>query len=250
MTPTFSILHATLGRPKKAAEAMERWFDRAANPAAIEYIFACNGDDPAYIDLLREIAGVYIATQRMPLFVVRDFHGSAPAWDAAAKISNGQILIQGQDDVEPPPGWDELIRFRLPVASIETGSATLTFPNSNIPTFVAVSDGYRKDRLCCTAIMNRARYQQQGEFLHAGYLSVFSDDEVTYRAYRDQRDGKCTVVEARDLFFLHRHHYHDPSVPMDATYAKENSSEAYRIGGALFAQRNPEAYRDGIRDWK
>lgn len=244
---TFSVLHATLNRPEKAVAAMRMWLDRAANPSQVEYIFACNADDPSFSRIL-ELGGKVPAR-----YELGPFKGSAAAWDAAAKVSTGEVLIQGQDDVEPPEGWDVALHERM---EREMALATLEFASgerrtySVNPAFIAVSDGFRKDRLCCTAIMNRARYEQQGEFLHAGYLSVFSDDEVTYRAYRDQRDGKCTVIEACDLVFLHRHHYHDKSIPFDSTYEKENSQEAYQFGRQLFTARNPFACCDGVRDWR
>ncbi len=177
-------------------------------------------------------------------FVEHPGTGSAPGWDFAAKFSTGTWLIQGQDDVEPPEKWDSLILQAQILAGLP----------DEVPTFIAVGDGFRKDALCCTAIMNRARYKQAGEFLHAGFLSVFSDDDVTYRSLRDARDGKCIVLNCHSILFphmtfTHRHHYHDRSVAWDETYARENSSEAYRIGAALFAQRNPEAATDGLKTW-
>jgi len=222
MSATFSILHATYQRPHKAFAAMRMWFERAANPDAIEYIFALNHEDPTRPELMTLASSGDIR----PKFIVgADFKGSAPAWDAAAKASSGLVSIQAQDDVEPPHRWDLELYARMPLDE---------------PAFLAVSDGYRKDKLCCTAIMTRARYEQCGEFLHAGYRSVFSDDDVTVRAYADAAAGKCSLIEARDLVFTHRHHYHDKTVPMDATYERENSAEAYAQGQALFMRRNAE----------
>ena len=226
---TFSILHATWGRPDKAITTRNLWLSRAKQPASVEYIFACNADDPSRNQV--EAAG---------RTVVGNFAGSAAAWDAAAAASSGDWLIQGQDDVEPPQDWD---------ARIEAALETRWIRSLERPMFLAVSDGYRADRLCCTAIMNRARYIQQGEFLHAGYVSVFSDDEVTVRAYADDADKRCTLIEARELVFRHEHHYHNPSVPMDATYERENSSAAYALGAQLFAQRNANLIARGFRTW-
>lgn len=238
MTKVFSIIHATRGRPKKAAEAMARWCERASRPNEIEYIMCCDENDETRFEVIRLTNRIDVGFYS---YVDHPGQGSASAWDFGAKFSTGTILIQGQDDVEPPVGWDDLLVKKI-----------VSAPGPNPweePAFIAVSDGFRKDELCCTAIMNRARYKQQKEFIHPGYLSVFSDDDVTYRAKRDARDGKCIFINARDLVFLHRHHYHDKSVPMDATYELENSAEAYRIGGALFAKRNPDAFKDGLRNW-
>lgn len=233
MTPTFSILHATYQRPEKALAAMRMWFERAANPDALEYIFACNEDDPNHAIVRLE----WLRHHQVRL-LIGPFAGSAPAWDAAAKASTGLVLIQAQDDVEPPVGWDLSLKARF--IEYDQADRRGTYFDYSAPTFIAVSDGYRKDNLCCTAIMTRARYEQCGEFLHAGYLSVFSDDDVTIRAYADAAAGRCVLIEARSLVFLHRHHYHDKSVPMDATYQRENSAEAYAQGQALFMRRNAE----------
>lgn len=238
--PFASVLHATYMRPQKAVAAMRLWFERAANPKGVEYIFACNADDSSWGECFKLALESPFHSQID--FTAQNFAGSAPAWNAAAKISHGQILIQAQDDVEPPQDWDAMLLEWLEGANVDTDHWR------KVPTVVAVRDGYRRDRLLCTAICNRLRYEQVGHFLCPDFLSVFSDDDFSYNAYRDERNGKCMVVRA-DLEFRHEHHYHNPSVPMDATYARENSSEAYRIGAALFAKRNPQAATDGIRDW-
>lgn len=241
-TPTFSILHASYGRPVKAVMAIWSWFEHAANRDQIEYVIALNDDDPSlpqYIELLKCARPFGLPVK----IVTGPFAGSAPAWDAAAKASSGLVLIQAQDDVEPPPAWDDRIMAKLYAATESLdpfGTPEFCYPWPTLPAFLAVSDGYRKDNLCCTAIMTRARYEQCGEFLHAGYRSVFSDDEVALRAYADAAAGKCSLIEARDLVFTHRHHYHDKTVPMDATYERENSAEAYAQGQALFMRRNAE----------
>ncbi len=243
MKPTFSILHATFGRPEKAVAAMRATLDRASRSDRVEYIFACNTDDPA-LPSLREYLGrkkLYPGVQFGAIF--GNFTGSAPAWNAAANQSSGQVLIQMQDDLEMPDKWDTLLLEKM--MAIEEHESV----PQKTPIFIGVSDGFRTDALCCTAIMNRARYVQQGEFLHPGYMSVFSDDDVTYRALRDAKEEKCKFIEARDLVFLHRHAYHDKDVPLDATYERENSPEAYRIGALRFAERNPLAATDGIRTW-
>ncbi len=238
-TPTHSILHATLGRPMKAIAAMRMWFNRAARPQDAEYIFAVNHDDPDR-EVIEDMVNAMGAGEMR--VIVGHFAGSAAAWDAAASVSHGEILIQAQDDVEPPEKWDCALLYAI-------SKAGLLHDMKKLPIFIAVSDGFRKDKLCCTAIMNRARYRQRAEFLHAGYLSVYSDDDVTIRAYADAAAGTCQLIEARDLVFLHRHHYHDPSVPMDDTYRKENSPEAYERGYSLFAQRNEKALAAGFRTW-
>jgi hypothetical protein len=239
-TPVISILHATYGRPAKAIEAARRWFDRAMKPEEIEYVLIANEDDLTTHQLVNEAMLMRVDHPHLHV-ITGQFPGSAPAWDAGAKVCHGQLLIQAQDDLEPPQSWDWLL---LQILEDVFDQQWMSHP-----VFIAVADGYRKDELCCTAIMTRVRMEQEGFFIFPGYISVYSDDETTYRAIRDGRSGRCTFVQARMLTFLHRHAYHDKSVSLDATYQRGNRPEAYAIGGRLFAERNPEAARDGIRTW-
>lgn len=217
--PMFSLLHASRGRPAKAVEAMQHALAVASNRAAIEYIVACNDDDQETIE----------AFDKTPAIVVfGPYRASVEAWDWAAKVSKGEIIIQVQDDLVLEDGWDtKLIRHLR----------ELQPPWSERPAVIAVNDGFRRDRLLCTAIVNRARYVQQGEFLHCGYDSMYSDDEFSVRAYADADEGRCKLIDARDITFRHDNVYHLKGTP-DATALRQNSPEAYRRGAQLFAERN------------
>lgn len=241
-TELISVLHATLGRPKKAIAAMMLFHNRTKHPENVEYIFSVNHDDDTRHEL-KDMLAMEARHLRFAKYfiVISNPLGSAEAWNAAAQACAGELLIQGQDDIEPPMDWDEALNSEI---ILHCGSR-LFFEN---PFFIAVGDGYRKDALCCTAIMSRAYMAMEGHFLYPGYLSVFSDDEVTYRALRNARDGKSLFIKT-DLVFLHRHHYHAKEVPWDDTYAKENSAVAYRIGEKLFRDRNPRAATDGLKTW-
>lgn len=240
--PTFSLLHSTFGRPAKAIAAMNMAFTRASNPREIEYIFAVNSDDPT-LDELRFLASENCITKTgfMPIIMVGDYKGSAAAWDAAAKKCSGLILIQQQDDLEVPRDWDGMLVEWLDGANTDAEWWKRT------PIAVTVRDGYRTDALLCTAICNRARYEQVGEFLHAGYKSVFSDDDFSIRAYADEADGKCAVIRT-DLEFRHENPYHT-GAPHDSTLLRENSAEAYAIGGSLFIERNAGLVMRGFKTW-
>jgi hypothetical protein len=237
-----SVLHATRGRPKEAVAAMRLFHDRAVNPASIEYILAIDLSDPSSPDLMHAVGNQATILRFAKIHIVEiPGHSSVSAWDAAAKKSSGTILVQGQDDIQPPEKWDlSLVGWLYKVCGKDWAS---------MPAVVAVSDGYRKDRLLCTAICNRARYEQEGEFLHKGYRSVFSDGDFTLRAYQDAKFGRCTLVEARELVMRHEHPYHNPNVPTDAIYQHENSNEAYGQGAQTFITRNPLWKESGFVDW-
>ena len=235
-----SIIHATMGRPEKAVAARDMWFKQATKPCHIEYIFGTHLDDltaPA----LRRISGMEQKQHYGTLFTDTNKRGSAANYAKAATLASGELLIQGQDDLEPPAFWDMELISRL---EKECGAEWM-----HKRVFIAVSDGYRPDRLCITSIMTRPYFLFKREFICGDYPGLYADDENTYRAYRDQRDGNCQVIEARDLVFRHRHHYHDLSVPWDDTYCAENADESYQSGAKLFNERNPEAQKDGIKTW-
>lgn len=229
---TFSLLHASRGRPAKAVAAMQSVFANAARPRAIDYVVAVNDDDAETMAAFDKLAA---------MIVFGPFRGSSSAWDAAAKMSRGEILIQMSDDLELPPKFDDLL---LAECEKQAGKKW-----NDRPAYIAVSDGFRKDSLCTCAVMNRRYYELAGCFTPPQYASVYSDGEVTFRAMERSRRGEATFIDARAITFLHRHHYNDKSVPWDATYERGNSSEAYREGQRLFFERNPEATKPGLVDW-
>jgi hypothetical protein len=183
----------------------------AVNPHLIEYIMAVDSDDEASMSLAKQFKHVVVE----PGSCVR-------AWNAAARMADGQILVQLSDDWTPPAGWDRAI---LDAFDGVTGPAVL-----------AVSDGARTDSLLCMAILNRARLQAQGELFFEGYESVFSDNEFSHRAWADGM-----VIDRRaDLVFEHAHPFFGKG-QMDSTYQNTNAPERYERGRALFMARNPDA---------
>ena len=228
--PMISLLHATRGRAQAATEARERWFSLALKPGTIEHIYAIDADDKSSIAELDGFRNV----------IVEPGGGCVRAWNAAAKISRGKVLIQMSDDWTPPYHWDNQIVWRLQDEIAQ-----------NRPAVLAISDGRRKDKLLCMAILTRAYYQrnkheQTGEpyLFHPDYLGVFSDNEFTVRAYENG-----VVREAKDLAFVHHNPIFDGGA-LDATYEAQNSIERYSHGLAVFNRRNPrykiEAAERGI----
>lgn len=214
------------------------WRDRAANPQQVEYILSIDQDDETRFDLrLGEVSRGF----GMFALVDNANQGSAQAWDFGAKFTRGELLIQAQDDVEPPKLWD--------AALLEWLEGANTDPNywRKVQTVVAVRDGYRKDALLCTAICNRLRYRKQGHFICPAYLSVFSDDDFTIRAIADDKAGTCMLVQT-DLVFWHHNPYHT-GAPRDATLLRENSEEAYRMGREVFNERNRLLLNQGLKTW-
>lgn len=197
-----SLLHATRGRPAMAYKARATWLDRAADPDAIEHIFALDPDD--------ETIGPFITCRH----VINPGRGPVAAWNEAAKFSKGEILIQLSDDWEPPMHWDKLILAK--------------FADITTPAVLAISDGTREDNLLCMATINRARYEQQGYLFHPEFFSMFSDNHFTDRAYADG-----VVIDAKDIVIEHLHPAFGKA-EMDETYARSNAPENYEAGLATY----------------
>ena len=205
--PIISLLHATRGRPKIAADARRLWLNRATHPDRVEHLFAFDFNDEHSIPL-----AVY-------RHVIQTGDGaSVGAWNLATAASCGDILIQINDDFEPPMGWDVMIEQAFAGKHAD-------------PAALKVSDGHRTDDLLCIAVINRARYQQQGFFLHPRFKSVFSDDYFSWAAYKDG-----IVIDANHIVIEHHHPFFNEGKGWDEVYAIHNSPERYAEGAAIFEE--------------
>ncbi len=214
-TPKISLLHATRGRPSKAVQTREAWLNTASDPTRVEHIFAIDLDDKTSVEMGKQFS-TYLSPKQ----------SCVSAWNGAARMARGELLVQLSDDWMPVRGWDQLLLNACEGVDL-----------NKQPVVVAISDGHRKDDLLCMAILSRARYEQQGnEVFHEGYESVFSDNEFSYRAARDK-----VIIDARSwLTFEHCHPCFNKA-PIDATYRHNNQQARYEAGNALFRSRNPDA---------
>ena len=199
--PRISLLHATRGRPMKAAEAMTLWLTRAKRPERVEHIFAVDADDET-AGLLSRFGGV-----------CQEEDGySVGAWNLAAKHSTGNILVQLSDDWEPPIGWDDLLEQRLDPFK---------------PQVLQISDGCRTDDLLCMAIFTRPYYEKYGLF-DPRYKNVYSDTDFTFRAKKNN-----AIIQAKDVTFIHHHPFWEGR-EMDETYQRGNDPAEYERAKAIF----------------
>jgi len=232
----FSVLHPTLARPEVAIKRCLEWLAKADRPAEVEYIFGLHSfDTPANRQRLEEFAAAQ--SQRVVLSMTPR-RGSSSNWNQTAAAAYGHLLIQAQDDLAPPEGWDRQLLQRL---ERQVGADWM-----HKPVFVTVSDGHRKDRLCITTIITQVYRNQRGFFLFPEYDGLYADDDSTAQAYDDAAAGRVRLIEARDLVFEHQHFTYEGGMSFDETYASENSSVNYREGEALFARRHPRWHREQL----
>lgn len=210
-TPTISLIHATRGRVNGALGARERWLNAADNAGAIETIWCVDADDAQTVEV----------SKQFPHVIVPAGGGCVAAWNAGAHAARGKLFVQLSDDWIPCQGWDTKL-----IAEI---------PDLNAPAVVAVSDGHRRDDLLCMAILTRARWEAQCcELFSPEYLSVYSDNEFSVRAFDDG-----VVIDARPRITFEHAHPAFGRAASDKTYEESNSAERYHAGLATFNRRNP-----------
>jgi predicted O-methyltransferase YrrM len=196
------------------------WLRLADHPERVEHIFAVDADD--------EFA---IAFQRFPTVFLKQSGGPVLAWNAAASISKGDVLVQLSDDWKPTKGWDAAI-----LAAIGDVEA---------PVVLAVNDGHRKDDLLCMAILTRARYKAQGYMFHPEFFSMFSDNWFSHCAFRDG-----AVIDARDRITFEHVHPIFGKAEMDETYERSNAPYQYQTGEGIFRRlKNGERVSSDMEGW-
>lgn len=212
-----SLLHATRGRALKAMEARIRWLDLAAEPDAVEHIFALDADDEQ---------GPLLCTFR---HIVQKSGGPVGAWNLAARISHGKVLVQMSDDFVPPLHWDRILWERLSGAVEENveGVSEDWWKEEKV---LRVSDGNRTDGLLVLGIVTRGWYARRGVLFHPRFFSMFSDNWLTMEA-----DRAGAIVEAKDVVFEHLHPAFGKA-EMDATYARSNALLHYATGQMVLKQ--------------
>jgi hypothetical protein len=89
-----------------------------------------------------------------------------------------------------------------------------------------------------SVVINRARYQQHGFFLHPRFKSVFSDDYFSWAAYKDG-----IVIDANHIVIEHHHPFFNEGKGWDEVYAIHNSPERYQEGAAIFEELTGRAPR-------
>lgn len=159
-----SLLHATRGRPERALEVRREWLEKATRPDEIEHIFGIDADDAQTIDAVGLLRRVIVLPPK----------GCFRAYNHAAAVSDGDLLIPIEDNLHCEPGWDDQVR-QVMAEHIDT-VATLS-----------VGDGTNEHIEWC---FTRAFYLERGLY-HDDYFGLFGDTELRLRA---RQDGVGTVL--------------------------------------------------------
>jgi hypothetical protein len=157
--------------------------------------------------------------------VERNNRGNVDAYNYAAYHSSADsdVLVQVQDDVEPPEAWDAELDQRL-----DPSAAQVLHVADGLPP--EVND---KPWLMAHTIGTRKWFKQCGYFWHPDYVSVYCDDDFSKSA---AIHGE--IVDALDLEFTHKWQGKDHDETQRRSYSKEN----WKLGKEVFERRNKEGF--------
>ncbi len=208
----FSLIHPSRGRPQQALSCLRFWLKNFSGKNELEYILSLDSDDAInYLSVIPVMHSIVRAK------VCVDSNKSVvPALNNGAKLSTGDVLIYLSDDFECPGNWD--LELQKAIGDRKEFA-------------IWVNDGLQ-DSVMTIHMLSRLYYQRLGYMYYSEYFSVYADNDITEQA---KRDG--VLINARHLLFKHNH-YSVLGIPPDATYQRENSSEAYATGRALYFRRN------------
>jgi glycosyltransferase involved in cell wall biosynthesis len=209
----FSLVHPSRGRPGQALQCLNHWWTNFSKQNELEYILSVDTDD--VVNYLSVIPQMHRVTQTK--ICVKQNRSVVPALNVGAKLATGDVLIYLSDDFICPKNWD--LELQKAVGNKKEFA-------------IWVNDGLQ-DRIMTIHMLSRAYYERLGYMYFPEYYSVYVDNDLTEQV---KKDG--VMVNARHLLFKHNH-YSVTGKPPDATYLKENHSEAYRSGKALFQKRWP-----------
>jgi hypothetical protein len=221
--PKISVCHAT-ARPNGWQESAAAWLKNAVGTwrEDLEYVLSY---DPRKF-------GAFLFPQSFlngaDVYQIPDDARlcSVDNWNHAVSKSTGKVIILNADDFFPPENWDEELLKEIPdldaefVVHVATGNP----------------DQAWEDRLIPLGILSRTTLKRWGYALHPGYESMYSDVEMTERAYKEG-----IVIEARRLTFEHRHFTFGKAIK-DDVYAWQNRQQAYEEGLMLLDQRRAAGF--------
>lgn len=201
-----SLIHPSRGRPEQARKAYDEWLQNSAGD--FEYFISIDTLDPKHAQ--------YYQLFDEECILLNNNRSIVDAVNVAAKQSTGDIIVVMSDDFGCPRNWDEWIE--------------LEFKGVETPQLLHVHDTIQFE-ICTLPILNRQFYDRVGYVYYGQYFSMFADNDLT-----DVAKKLGAYVPAKHLTFEHRH-YVNGKAKLDATYQRENSKEAWKIGEKVYKQR-------------
>lgn len=214
-----SLVHATWKSKVPPSKIMEIWLDRASNPRNVEYCVGLDSDDT-----FAEENSIGLNRSINPPNAI--YSTSVRNWNAAARISSGDLLFAMSDDLEPPDNWD--LSLTKAVGALDPLKHRFVVKIQDSP--------WATDTLCRHPVVSRAWYERFG-FFDPRFHGVYCDTDLTLRAYKNS-----FIIDARDLLkVVHKNPLVDKSFVESESHLRQNSSAAYKQAEAIYNSIWPES---------
>lgn len=252
-----SVLHVTRGRLDEPCAAFKQRMERWSGLHEIEYVL-CTDDDDSVGIALQDGAGKWKVPGRIVQVECSAGHiGGTPAspgtcgWryshvtgiNVAYHASTGGVLVTGDDDMEFPPNWDDIIVRELVNA---TGGDVL-----NERAVLGIGDPhwggkYQGDGLLSCFILTRGHAKANGGFVvWPGYDGMLCDVEFTQSAAL-----KGVLVDRyEEISFPHNWKGNQADASRgpgwwDATHQRHMAPDCGTIGREVFERRMARGFPD------
>lgn len=229
----FSILYASC-RPKEIQKHLNQWLEKTNDLSAVEMILAVDELDTESVDELKAIVqnsanfkfgGLFCSITPAP------HRNCIVAWNTAAKVASGKIIIATSDDFDIPKDWDVMLK------NIRCNDEINWWDHYHV---VHTNDGFTSvvHGICTFPIVTRFWYEKYRYIYHPSYIELFGDQELCEVAYRDN-----AMIKAFHIDFTHRH-YCNEKRPYDKVDEKHNSREAWVKDENNFKARKEAGFPD------
>lgn len=210
---TISIVHATWHRARSPVEVREVWLTKAEHPELIEYVFAVDADD--------ELSLVWTTGCQRVVSPADPRSTTVRNWNAAAKLTSGELLVVVADDLFPPMHWDKHLR-RI-VQGLSPSRQAFAIKVTDSPS--------HRDTLMRHPVISRALFERNGLF-DPRFRGVYCDDDITLTCF-----WRYAILDGRELVLDHRHPALDESITQSASQTRQNQTEEYRHGAAVLKSK-------------
>lgn len=225
------IVHASRGRPLQAKKIYDLVYSTSSKKNIILYTLCLDMDDPElakYKDLFEGFAEL----------IVDNNNGCVQATNRAYNeelIRKHAFVIIASDDIYFPENWDtELIKI---------------FDKCGYDKVIKTTNQYQGDLDLLNLPIGGAQFFiDYKTFFWPEYISMYADSDMTSWAKINNR-----YIKASHLLFPHMQYQlsmpkeitekYGDIPPIDATYEKENSRNAWNVGTAVFNKRRKEKFK-------
>lgn len=240
----YSLLHPSRQRCSMAFQAFSEWMSKASDQNKYEYILSIDTDDPQIECYKNQFKNTGIK------LIINNNRSIVDAVNMAAKHSTGDILISISDDFGCPEKWDLLLYLaydrenkyeleRIAKDYDDISSKEEMQEDERLKYFaVMIDDCINGNQSGCMTlpILSRSAYEQLGHIYNPVYFSMFADNEL-----HDVCKNNGWLIYS-DLKFEHRHFINGKN-PKDATYERENSTQAYNMGKKIYEHRKANNFQ-------